>query len=389
MRYIFRDIWTRLGDWGSDAWEWTRDKLPVWGFPMMFIMLGLIFLCVQIAVADKGPPKAKHEWKAEWNQTAQAEESPPVVAESTAPASANFTFPELNQPSAGATAAAPSEPSVAGLSNGSAVPGQDAVFVWKCYGRAHGVGLCMDGVRYRAEAGQTAMQIINAYYTGVNVTQVDDTRPIRVRGRDGTVRTLSLHDYLCRLAEEPEDYPPEGLKVLYLAARAYTLSVIARGKHASAGYDICSSGDCCQAFDENKNLNASPNNVAAVNATGGQALYYNGAPIIAAYCGSCGGHTDNNEDVWGGQAIPYLRGKVDGYCSRSPRYQANKEMSVREFASRFGVGQLKMVDLSDRTPGGRVKSVKISGTGGTKSITGKQLADMMGFRGARIEYAFR
>jgi SpoIID/LytB domain protein len=387
LRHFLRRVWTIIGDRGSDAWYWTKDKLPVWGFPVMFIMLGLIFLCVQIVLADKGPPKQQHPWKAEWNQTV-AEESPPVLTAQTAPETPYFTMPEIKPPVQGATAAAP-EPTVAGLTSGTNVPGQDATFVFKCFGRAHGVGLCMDGVRERANAGQSAMEIVNAYYTGVNVAQVDDSQPIRVKGRGGGIHTLSMHDYLCHLAEEPEDYPAEGLKVLYYAARAYTLSVIARGKHKGAGYDICSSGECCQAFDENKDLSKSPNNVAAVNATSGQALFYNGAPIIAAYCGSCGGHTDNNEDVWGGSAIPYLRGRPDGYCSRSSRYQTTKEMSVREVAGRFGVGQLQLIDLTNRTPGGRVKSAKIVGTGGTATITGRQLQDMCGFRGTRIDYSFK
>jgi SpoIID/LytB domain protein len=297
-------------------------------------------------------------------------------------------MPEIKPPVQGATAAAP-EPAAPGLSNGANVPGQDATFVFKGYGRAHGVGLCMDGVRERANAGQTAMQIVNAYYTGVSLSDVDDSQPIRVKGRDGGIHTLSLHDYLCHLTEEPEDYPAEGLKVLYLAARSYTLSVIARGKHKSAGYDICSSGSCCQAFDENKDLSKYPNNIAAVKATSGQVLTYNGTPIIAAYCGSCGGHTDNNEDVWGGTPIPYLRGRPDGYCSRSPRFLTTKEMSVRDVAARFGVGELQLVDLSDRTPGGRVKTAKVVGSAGTKSISGKQLQDMCGFRTTRIDYSFK
>jgi SpoIID/LytB domain protein len=392
LRYFFRDIWTTVGDWGSDAWEWTKEKLPIWGFPALLILLGIIFLGVQVVVADKGPAKPKHEWKAEWNETVDVEESPvEKLASASTTAPAPISSPVLKLPSGqNLTAApAPSEDSVASLSNGTSVPGQDAVFVFKCYGRAHGVGLCMDGVRYRAEAGQSAEQIINAYYTGVSIGQTDETRPIRVKGHDGQVRTLSMHDYLCHLAEEPEDYPPEGLKVLYLAARAYTLSVIARGKHTSQGFDICSSGECCQAFDENKDLSKSPNNIAAVNATAGKAIFYNGQPIIAAYCGSCGGHTDNNEDTWGGEVIPYLRGRADSYCAKSPRYCTTKEMSVRDFQSRFGVGELKLVDLSARTPGGRVKSVKIVGSGGTKTITGKSLEDMLGFRGLRIEYSFR
>lgn len=382
--FLLRDIKIWIINFAGDLRAKTRRWLPVWGFPALFILLGVVFVVVQVALADRGP-KAKRAYKPEWNKTVVVEESPPIVAEAetTAPAST----PTLKLPVTGA-APAP-EAATPALSAGSEVPSPDAVFVFKCYGRAHGVGLCMDGVRYRAMAGQSATEIINAYYTGVNIGAVDDNQIIRVKGRDGAIRSLSMKEYLYRLAEEPEDFPPEGLKVLYMAARSYTLSVIARGKHTAAGYDICSSGDCCQAFDENKDISKSPNNKAAVDATAGQGIFYNGAPIIAAYCGSCGGHTDNNEDVWGGQAIPYLRGRNDSYCSKSPRYLTVKEISVSDLANRLGVSGLKLVDLSNRTPGGRVRTVRIVNASGEKSISGTSLASILGFRGNRYEYTFR
>ena len=197
------------------------------------------------------------------------------------------------------------------------VPDSDATFIFTVKGRGHGVGLCMDGVLYRALAGQSAWEIINYYYTGVQLGSTSDTQPIRVRGRDSLVRTMPMNEYLYRLTEEPESYPMEGLKVLYIAARTYTLSCINRGKHAAQGFDICASGDCCQAFDENKDLSKYPNNIAAVKATAGQIITYNGQPIIAAYCGSCGGHTQDNEEAWGGSPIPYLRGNPDTFCTEN------------------------------------------------------------------------
>lgn len=387
MLFILRDLKLRAGNLASDVFARFKKALPVWGFPMLFILFGLIFLVVQIAIADKGPPKVEHPYKPEWNATV-LDESPKPSKEDLQAAAAPASAPVAAQaaPVQGTSVTNESTPA---LSNGSEVPGPSAIFVFKDYGRAHGVGLCMDGVRYRALAGQSALQIINAYYTGVTVQQTDDNRPIRVKGHDGAIRTLPMKDYLYHLAEEPEDFPPEGLKVLYMAARAYTLSVIARGKHAAQGFDICSSGECCQAFDENKNLAANPNNIHAVDATSGQALFYSDQPIIAAYCGSCGGHTENNEDVWGAPAIPYLRGKADSYCSQSSRYCTTKEISAKDLSSRLGVGEIKLIDLSNRTPGGRVKTARIVGTGGTKNMSGKALGDIFGFRSTRYEYTFR
>lgn len=369
--------------------EKLKSGISFWGFPIAVILVIVVVLSFLAALG--GPPGPGSPYK-------PRVEAPAAIYEpreyNDVPQQLNLTGLTESNEAAGSGGQAsggyvPTDAPPGQLSPGSRVPGPGATFVFRVYGRAHGVGLCMDGVKYRALAGQSCMSIINYYYTGVTLARIDDARVIRVKGRDGAVRSMSMHDYLCRLAEEPEDYPTEGLKVLYIAARTYTLSCINRGKHASDGYDICSSGSCCQAFDENKDLSRSPNNVAAVNATAGQVLYHNGAPITAAYCGSCGGHTENSEDGFGGAALAYLRGKPDSYCSRSPRFCAVKEFTVDQLGSRLGVAGLSLLDLSDRTPGGRVRNARVVGDGGAKVMTGRALAGALGFSSTRFEYSFR
>ena len=269
--------------------------------------------------------------------------------------------------------------------------GGDPYFYFSGRGRAHGVGLCMDGVKYRAIDGHSYRDIINNYYTGITFSQVDEYQPIKVKCRDGQVRTYTLHDYLDHLTEEPEDYPFEGLKVLYVAARTYVLSCIARGKHTADGYDICCSGNCCQAMDENKDLSRYPNNCAAVDATAGEVIMYDGKVITAAYCGSCGGHSDNNEDVWGGSAIPYLRGRPDPYCDRSSRYAWSASFRKSEVEARLNsradtaVGELYVMDLSNRTPGGRVKTARLVGSAAIKEVSGGVIASLFGLQGNMYE----
>jgi SpoIID/LytB domain protein len=269
--------------------------------------------------------------------------------------------------------------------------GGDPVYLFTGSGRAHGVGLCMDGVKYRAIDGHSYREIINYYYTGVTFGRVDDNQPIRVKCRDNQIRTYTMRDYLYHLQEEPEDYPFEGLKVLYVAARTYTLSCIARGKHAHEGFDICSSGNCCQAMDENKDLSKYPNNRAAVDQTAGQVILYDGKIITAAYCGSCGGHTDNNEDVWGGTAIPYLRGKPDSYCDRSSRFSWSASFRKSEVEARLNsredtsIGRLYLIDLSRRTPGGRVKTARLIGSDAIKEVSGGVFAALFGFQSTKFD----
>ncbi len=276
-------------------------------------------------------------------------------------------------------------------SGGTAGSGGDPVYYFQGYGRAHGVGMCMDGVYYRAQEGQDYRTILSYYYTGIQFSTIDENRPVRVKGRDGQIRTLTMRDYLRHLQEEPDHYPMEELKALYVAARTYTLSCIARNKHTAQGFDVCSSGECCQAFDENKSVDRYPNCNAAVDATAGQIMTYGGQPITAAYCGSCGGHTENNEDVWGGSAIPYLRGKPDDYCRHSPRFAWSASLTKADVESRLNsrsdtaVGSLYVMDLSDKTPGGRVKTARIVGSSAAKSVSGATIQSLFGFSSRKFD----
>ena len=369
----------------------VRENIPFWVFPAILILIAITILTIQLVTTKSSVDRSLlQKWNPEWNKTQK--KNPQETAGSVkdfSPENSSSNPPVIN------LQGLLKNPTGEVTSNTTAIPSRNSIFVFKVYGRAHGVGLCMDGVKYRALAGQSATEIINYYYTGVTIGHTDDSRQIRVKGKDGQIRTMTMRDYLYHLTEEPESFPAEGLKVLYIAARTYAISCIERGKHASQGFDVCASGNCCQAFDENKDLSKCPNNRAAVDATSGQILLYNGSPIVAAYCGSCGGHTENNEDVWGGKPLPYLRGKPDSYCSRSPLFSKKYEFSVAELERRLNsspntsIGRLEKLDLSDRTPGGRVRYALIIGSGGKKRVQGQILARLLGFASTKFEYSFR
>ena len=269
--------------------------------------------------------------------------------------------------------------------------GSSAHYIFSGRGRAHGVGVCMDGVYYRAKSGQGYQEMLNYYYTGIEFSKTDESRPIRVRCSDGVIRAYPLNEYLYRLAEEPETFPSEGLKTVMVAARTYVLSVIARGKHTGGDFDICASGGCCQAFNHNLDPNERPNNKRAVDETAGIILTHGGKVITAAYCGSCGGHTENNEDVWGSTPIPYLRGKPDEWCKYSSRYSWTVSMSAQEVENRLNahadsqVGNLRAIDLSERTPGGRIKRARLVGSEGTKYIRGSSFYGRLGLSSSLVE----
>ena len=129
--------------------------------------------------------------------------------------------------------------------------------------------------------------------------------PIRILKEDGQVDVMELEEYLRGVvpAEVPALWPAEALKAQAVAARTYALYAIEHGgRHPNA--DLCTTTHC-QAYDPDK---IHPATDAAVAETAGLVAHYRGETINALFCASCGGHTLNNEDVFSGEAVPYLRG---------------------------------------------------------------------------------
>ena len=58
---------------------------------------------------------------------------------------------------------------------------------------------------------------------------------------------------------------------------------------------------------------------AAVAATRGKVMFYGKEIVEAYYSSNSGGHTESNENVWDGQARPYLRGKADAPKGTVPK----------------------------------------------------------------------
>jgi SpoIID/LytB domain protein len=197
--------------------------------------------------------------------------------------------------------------------------------------------------------------------------------------------------YMNGIAEIPGSWPQEAVKAQVVAARSY--AVRSMGKHSSSNYDVCDDVHCQYylGYDQEKVTGWTQ----AVAATSGQVLTYAGQVAQCFYSSSCGGHTDNNEDVWFGSPIPYLRGVPDPWCTGDANPHAHwtvtytrEEMEARLNArSSTYVGTLYGMDLSDRTPSGRVRYATFTGSAGTVRITGEQLRGYFNLRSSMVNTA--
>jgi len=91
----------------------------------------------------------------------------------------------------------------------------------------------------------------------------------------------------------------------------------------------------------------------AVESTRGIVVTYNGKIIDAKYSSTCGGVTENNENIWIGKRIPYLRSVRDSgwdrndFCRFSPHYRWERIYDKREF---FEVIRKQINDFFGKTP---------------------------------------
>ncbi len=128
-----------------------------------------------------------------------------------------------------------------------------------------------------------------------------------LRGNLTVVNELGLEDYVKGVVANelsPGGYPAiEALKAQAIAARTYALKN--RGQFMSQGFDILPTTRS-QVYRGLTSEN--PLSTRAVDETRGLIATYQGEPINALYTSTCGGRTENSENIFN-EAIPYLRGR--------------------------------------------------------------------------------
>jgi stage II sporulation protein D len=125
------------------------------------------------------------------------------------------------------------------------------------------------------------------------------------RGLLNVVNRVDLEEYLYGVV--PAEMGPkrfdaiEGLKAQAVAARTYAMAH--RGQFETEGYDLCP-GPKCQAYGGASQED--PLSTAAVDGTRGLVLASQGQFADALFVSTCGGVTENVENVFSGGPVPYL-----------------------------------------------------------------------------------
>ncbi|MFL6230096.1 MAG: SpoIID/LytB domain-containing protein [Pyrinomonadaceae bacterium] len=153
------------------------------------------------------------------------------------------------------------------------------------------------------------------------------------------VNVVPLEDYVRGVV--PNELSPggyggvtalESLKAQAVAARTYAVSN--RGQFAAAGFDVLPS---TRSQVYGGLATEHPLSSRAVEETRGVVATYRGQPINALYTSTCGGHTEDAENIFGGASVPYLRGRA---CS----------VEAAAAGARVSVSALSTLQTSRETP---------------------------------------
>ena len=151
---------------------------------------------------------------------------------------------------------------------------------------------------------------------------------IKIRNVDGylfLINEIGMENYLMSVAtsEMSGECPEALLEAQTIAARSW-LMASEEQKHKDLGIDACND-DCCQRYQGIKNISAKAKS-AALN-TRGKFVIHNNKICDTRYSKSCGGISENNENVWGDNPKEYLRAIFDSRGGNIPDFSNEEQLN--------------------------------------------------------------
>jgi SpoIID/LytB domain protein len=194
-----------------------------------------------------------------------------------------------------------------------------------------------------------------------------------------TVNVVGLDDYVRGViaAEMPSSWSPQALDAQAVAARTYAITTDVAGGFYNLYSDTRSQMYRGVAAE-------TPSTDAAVAATSGQIVTYDGAPAVTYFFASSGGYTENVQDAWpGATADPWLHGVPDPFdgAGGDPYHHWTRRLSMAAATRHLGKlvkGKLVGIRVTQTGASPRIVTANVIGTRGTVAVTGSQLQGAFG-----------
>lgn len=218
---------------------------------------------------------------------------------------------------------------------------------------------------------------------------VDDETPVtvdvvRMTTADKDVENVQLQEYVVGVvaSEMGIDFEPEALKAQSVAARTYVVNhLLNQPKPDEANITDSTQHQVYKNKEELRNIWGQDYNenitklTEAVEATSGEVITYNNAPIMPAFFSTSNGYTENSEDYWADE-FPYLRSVKSKWDEESPKFLDQRVFTLAEVESAFDITLPKdnsfPIEIM-RTDSERVGEVKLD----TNVMTGRDVREKL------------
>ena len=221
--------------------------------------------------------------------------------------------------------------------------------------------------------------------TGLCLTGVGSSKKYRgaigIGGTTGITpyNILGIEEYLYGVVpgEMSASWPQEALKAQAVAARS--IAIYQYNRYTSYGYNVVDT-TATQVYGGYTKEDSRTN--AAVDATRGETIKYNGKVAEALYFSTSGGVTESAVNVWGND-IPYLVSVPDLYETEPAQPAWSRSITLAEVerclaSEGVQIGEVKGLQIVSRTSSGRVQELKVLGSSGNHSVTLEKVRTFFG-----------
>ncbi|WP_350343518.1 stage II sporulation protein D [Proteinivorax tanatarense] len=237
----------------------------------------------------------------------------------------------------------------------------------------------------------------------LDVKLEDDTLISVFFHEEKEIKEMRLEDYLLGVVagEMPASFDIEALKAQAVVARTYAYNQIINGgctSHPDA--DICTNYQSCQHWISQKQAKAKWSTsekssnwdkiIKSVEETKGKILTFEGQPVNALYHSTCGGNTENSEDVFQ-SSKPYLKSVECDYCSDSSRLEQKVKVSEDDFLKMIqdlvkvqNLNYEKDIAIDQRSSTNRVKDFRIK----DETYSGNDVRMAVGLNSTNFEMSY-
>src|SRR5919109_585171 len=216
------------------------------------------------------------------------------------------------------------------------------------------------------QPGSAPLQLKHLYRGSIQVDVVS--------GKLRAINVVGLEQYLYGVvpSEMPFNWHPEALKAQAVVARSYALATRRTGP-----FDLYpdTRSQVYLGIEHER-----PSTNAAVDATAGQVVLYQGQVAKTYFFSTSGGRTASAEDVWGAP-VPYLVSVSDPYDSISPYHNWGPFAYTGARLAKMLKLKGRVTDLQpELNSSGRIKALTVVGTKETVTIPGNELRQRLGVR---------